>query len=258
MGTTGRNDPCPCGSGSKYKHCCEGRDKHPFFSPTGIVFGIAILLILVGGVAALLNDPENDEGDRTLRDVLDQPTEAAPAPVAPAPATSAPSNAAAGETAAAPVPQPPGPAPEGKVWSSEHGHWHDAPSVQVEASRGDLTGTVTPGQPPQPGMVWNEEHGHYHRVDPNAPVQGQQAASMQQGQQEQTGIPRSEIPRVSITPEGNARSSNPIARPPGPAPEGKVWSYEHGHWHDARPSFPSGTIPEQKPDADSSAEEQPQ
>jgi uncharacterized protein YchJ len=22
---TGRNDPCPCGSGKKYKHCCEGR-----------------------------------------------------------------------------------------------------------------------------------------------------------------------------------------------------------------------------------------
>jgi uncharacterized protein YecA (UPF0149 family) len=20
--TTGRNDPCPCGSGAKYKHCC--------------------------------------------------------------------------------------------------------------------------------------------------------------------------------------------------------------------------------------------
>lgn len=21
----GRNDPCPCGSGKKYKHCCRGR-----------------------------------------------------------------------------------------------------------------------------------------------------------------------------------------------------------------------------------------
>ena len=25
------------------------------------------------------------------------------------------------------TPQPPGPAPPGKVWSPEHGHWHDAP-----------------------------------------------------------------------------------------------------------------------------------
>ncbi|MDR0289456.1 MAG: SEC-C domain-containing protein, partial [Treponema sp.] len=22
---TGRNDPCPCGSGKKYKHCCYGK-----------------------------------------------------------------------------------------------------------------------------------------------------------------------------------------------------------------------------------------
>jgi uncharacterized protein YecA (UPF0149 family) len=23
----GRNDPCPCGSGRKYKKCCEGKDE---------------------------------------------------------------------------------------------------------------------------------------------------------------------------------------------------------------------------------------
>ena len=23
---TGRNDPCPCGSGKKYKHCCYSQD----------------------------------------------------------------------------------------------------------------------------------------------------------------------------------------------------------------------------------------
>lgn len=27
MGKTGRNDPCPCGSGGKYKHCCLARDE---------------------------------------------------------------------------------------------------------------------------------------------------------------------------------------------------------------------------------------
>ncbi len=29
-----------------------------------------------------------------------------------------------------PAPQPPGEAPPGKVWSVEHGHWHDAPVTQ--------------------------------------------------------------------------------------------------------------------------------
>jgi hypothetical protein len=28
-----------------------------------------------------------------------------------------------------PAPQPPGEAPPGKVWSVEHGHWHDAPAA---------------------------------------------------------------------------------------------------------------------------------
>lgn len=30
-----------------------------------------------------------------------------------------------------PAPQPPGLAPPGKVWSVEHGHWHDAPVAQT-------------------------------------------------------------------------------------------------------------------------------
>ena len=46
----GRNDPCPCGSGKKYKHCCE-RKAHAL-SPTawiaivgvGVVALIALLL----------------------------------------------------------------------------------------------------------------------------------------------------------------------------------------------------------------------
>lgn len=27
MSTLGRNDPCPCGSGKKYKQCCLGKDE---------------------------------------------------------------------------------------------------------------------------------------------------------------------------------------------------------------------------------------
>jgi len=27
MAKTGRNDPCPCGSGKKYKQCCLARDE---------------------------------------------------------------------------------------------------------------------------------------------------------------------------------------------------------------------------------------
>jgi len=30
---TGRNDPCPCGSGKKYKHCCLEKDRATEFAP---------------------------------------------------------------------------------------------------------------------------------------------------------------------------------------------------------------------------------
>lgn len=32
MSKVGRNDPCPCGSGKKYKKCCEEKTKHKRFS----------------------------------------------------------------------------------------------------------------------------------------------------------------------------------------------------------------------------------
>ncbi len=31
MEKVGRNDPCPCGSGKKYKKCCEEKIKHKKF-----------------------------------------------------------------------------------------------------------------------------------------------------------------------------------------------------------------------------------
>lgn len=31
----GRNDPCPCGSGKKYKNCCYGKDEKKTYTPTG-------------------------------------------------------------------------------------------------------------------------------------------------------------------------------------------------------------------------------
>lgn len=42
-----RNAPCPCGSGSKYKHCCEGKK-----TQQPIWLGVLIALVIVG--AALI------------------------------------------------------------------------------------------------------------------------------------------------------------------------------------------------------------
>jgi hypothetical protein len=79
---TGRNDQCRCGSGKKYKKCCEAKDR------TGgtqsrtmlIVVGGAVLMALAAGITSFTS-----------------------------------------ERSAATT----------RVWSSEHGHYHDANGVQV-------------------------------------------------------------------------------------------------------------------------------
>ncbi len=76
----GRNDPCPCGSGAKYKQCCEGKaaEKTAFRTKwIAVVIGILVLLVAVGTVASFFAYDQNNN------------------------------------------------APPGKVWSPDHGHWHD-------------------------------------------------------------------------------------------------------------------------------------
>ena len=147
----GRNDACPCGSKKKFKSCCAGKSD----VPTGLIILLAVFAV-IAGIAFI---PRG--GDKS----------ATPLPPA------------ARGTAARPGPQPPGPVPPGKVWSVEHGHWHDvntgtranpASSIKVEQSPGvqskvPMTTVVTPVQnTPQPagpvpaGKVWSPEHGHWH------------------------------------------------------------------------------------------------
>jgi hypothetical protein len=73
----GRNDTCPCGSGKKYKRCCEAKEERR---------GSRLLVIAVGGamLAALIFGLTQATGDRVAT----------------------------------------GP---NRVWSAEHGHYHDAP-----------------------------------------------------------------------------------------------------------------------------------
>ena len=57
MAKVGRNDACPCGSGRKYKKCCEAKDrKH----------GSRLMLIGVGGaiLAALILGFTQFSGER--------------------------------------------------------------------------------------------------------------------------------------------------------------------------------------------------
>ena len=81
MAKTGRNDLCPCGSGQKYKRCCEAKER-------GAAVQNRLLLLLIGGavLAALLMAIVSFTGER------------------------------AGAV---------------RIWSPEHGHYHDANGFEI-------------------------------------------------------------------------------------------------------------------------------
>jgi len=83
--SVGRNEPCPCGSGQKYKHCCAGKKER---SVQSIWTSVAVGLVLLGGLlfAGVTFFGDDDARGSDADGVVD-----------------------------------------GRVWSEEHGHWHDAP-----------------------------------------------------------------------------------------------------------------------------------
>jgi SEC-C motif-containing protein len=148
--TTGRNSPCTCGSGKKYKQCCglkEGKTPRTFV----IVVLLIGAMILAGAVFV-------------SKDSNRQPAPAG-APLDPGAAAGSPQPEAVPGS-----PQPPGPVPAGKVWDTAHGHWHDAagspPASGAPGQPGAAQPAFQPGpQPPGPvpaGKVWSAEHGHWH------------------------------------------------------------------------------------------------
>jgi hypothetical protein len=51
---------------------------------------------------------------------------------------------------------------DGRVWSAEHGHWHNADGTEITAPRPSGSGGPPPPGPAPAGKVWSEEHGHWH------------------------------------------------------------------------------------------------
>ena len=113
---TGRNDPCPCGSGKKYKHCCAGKaDNSATQLAQWVLIGV-VALALAAALGILRSSLRGGAGE-------------------------------AGDTA------------PGRVWSPEHGHWHNL----GDAGRRPTEGFVPrPDGPAPPGKVWSPEHGHWH------------------------------------------------------------------------------------------------
>ena len=56
----GRNEPCPCGSGKKHKHCCAG--KIPWYRESKWT-GALVAAVLLGGLLAGVVFTGDDEAD---------------------------------------------------------------------------------------------------------------------------------------------------------------------------------------------------
>jgi hypothetical protein len=155
--TIGRNDPCPCGSGRKYKNCCAGKTRWTHARIAGMP--LPALAALVGGIVAVIVvvaffGPNARRG--AARSSAGVPLSAAPSGPTPAPwAYDSTTN---------------------KHWDPGHGHWHDGPPP-VEAMRG--AASAAPGLVPGAGATpapyqydpatnrhWDPAHGHWHDGPP--------------------------------------------------------------------------------------------
>ncbi|MEW5875006.1 MAG: SEC-C metal-binding domain-containing protein [Candidatus Zixiibacteriota bacterium] len=156
----GRNELCPCGSGKKAKNCHGEGYRAAGKNRTVLLVGAVIALVAIVAVVMM-------QGDSNL------PLQAGPARPMTTTTTTPVTTAQTPASQNLNAPQP-GPAPPGKVWSPEHGHWHDATgaqpagtqNVQIPGAQPIQGGTqaMTP-QPPGPapaGKVWSPEHGHWH------------------------------------------------------------------------------------------------
>ena len=56
MSHTGRNDLCPCGSGKKYKKCCEAKPKKRGNQLLLVVVGLLMAAGVVAGIAEFVSE----------------------------------------------------------------------------------------------------------------------------------------------------------------------------------------------------------
>jgi hypothetical protein len=235
--TVGRNDDCPCGSGNKFKRCCEGKSTQQG-TPRGLMalIGVIVALAGIGFIPALINKNDatvpTSSGAKARSSAPIQASAVAGAGAAlPSTSPNQPISAAAANQKG----QPPYP---GAVWSAAHNHWHKpgttAPAgstgspINIQVDRGPQPVEVNSSQTGGPGTVWSQEHGHWHK-GVSAPATGSLAALKQA-----VATPMAPTPDNPTGLRVGGKPVTALTAPPGPAPAGQVWSAEHGHWHDVK------------------------
>ena len=141
----GRNAPCPCGSGQKYKNCCLKKAAietvQKSARTTWLILGAAAvgLVTLVTAIVLLRDEPVS------------------PQPVASPPVTPTPWYHDVANN---------------RHWHPDHGHWHDGPPPTTPAGRlapDASTGSGTPAAweyDAANNRHWDPDHGHWHDGPP--------------------------------------------------------------------------------------------
>ena len=184
--SVGRNDPCPCGSGLKYKQCCAGKLRLNLRGRRGWVLGalgVVVVTLVAWGLMRSQTGPTPSSGG--------MPPPSTSAGVSTAPGTGATLNPAplgtgAPTTMSGPTGATPQPwaydAATNRHFDPNHGHWHDGAPPPLEArgvSSGapapGVAGTESSGPTPAPwtydaqkNQHWDPVHGHWHPGPPSA------------------------------------------------------------------------------------------
>ena len=192
--SVGRNDPCSCGSGLKYKQCCEGNTIPKMTGRRGWIAG-AVALIVVALIAwGVFRSQSSPVTTRTM----DIPSPGAGTTPGTTPGTPGITPMPTpGASPSAEVPAPPGVAAEpwaydaatNRHFDPSHGHWHNGPPPPPQ-SRGSANAMPAPGatnvMPTTPGATpsgpapaawthdrvknqhWDPGHQHWHQGPPPA------------------------------------------------------------------------------------------
>lgn len=148
--TPGRNDPCPCGSGLKYKHCHEGKSQVTSRRVAGVpVWAVALAVVAVIGAGMWFMNRGGSNAGVTPQQ-----------PVGPVRAGTPWEYDAATNT----------------HWDPGHGHWHAGPPPtnpdSLPAVGGPAGATPAPYQyDSTTNRHWDPGHGHWHEGPPPAGAQ---------------------------------------------------------------------------------------
>ena len=139
MKKQGRNDLCHCGSGKKFKNCHAVQTNNNFNQQW-------VIIVIIGVIFLFFYFMDSGTSTTTINNSI--PTSVIP------------------QDRARSATPPPGETPPGKVWSPEHGHWHNISTNSTSMLPGAESNIPQPqplGEAP-PGKVWSSEHGHWHDI----------------------------------------------------------------------------------------------